>query len=203
MDKRIILLEFLEKSGFGVSVEISDLLMELFPFDVDMLQFDENKRGLLRLLSELIDEKLIHFDTSILFMCGDYNRGYTRWFNGIRCVAYIKGAGIAFLNNERLRVSQSTLNQSVIDTNSSVRVTNDIVSKSSKKQILIAGATAVFALFSFFVSLLQYQRDITKDQIRLYAFNKKQLDSLQTMITLLKRDTSLLKAEVKTLTKKK
>src|ERR1700744_6262257 len=193
--KLIAILEYLQPFGLENKQILNDLIDRLFPLPKDAPEFEfNNQRNYLNRFLERINkidspygsqakEGYIKFDAVLLNNINDFRSLPDKWFN-VQFKASITEEGLSELARKKEFNEQSLVNQSIIETNNSVKENNqrmvEIMSQqneinstiasnsgvqatASGKQTKIFKWTACFAFGAMSIAGANLLRDIHKD----------------------------------------
>lgn len=173
MDQRYLtILQHLEPNGIGTYLDISPLLIKMFPLvnRANPEQFDEAIISVQTFLSSMAGHIILR-GPGIKSIGRQINLGTTledRWLDDVEIKAYITYEGITFLNFIRNNQLTAAVSKSVIDT-------NEETSKLSKRQNRLYGVTITIAFLSVVFPALSYIRD-TKNNMLKDKLSSKQIE---------------------------
>ena len=189
-------LEYLETFGVGHYQNISPLFDKFFPV-AD--KFDGNKtRHQARFAQDffigLLTSKFIKGrDSEIRGLAGGNETNGFLWFDKLILEASIDTNGIELLKSYRNEKAAAEINQSIIDTNKNVRLTNKVIWLSVFATIV----SAVITYFSYDISKITNSREQRKDTLvntlaekqllliqkeRVLFLQQKTIDSLRNIL---------------------
>ena len=161
-NKYFKILQELKPEGVGVYKNISPVLLQFYPgvSRMDSFSVREASSQIYRLLEEMKKDELIALEQYTSLGSGNDTNGYT-WLDQIQIKASIKQHGIDILEKELNKGTEQRLQESIIETNQSIRDANSATITNSKYQkkfgnrsLLLGGISAAFILVSIIQSAL-------------------------------------------------
>lgn len=169
----IIILKTLEPAGIGSNVNISPILLSMFPLreNAENYEIQNISRSIVDLLVNMEKENLILLPGNTHNKLAGGIGGHIDWLTDIKIIALITTHGLNYLTSDRNQKTIKQVNQSVINTNTATK-------RNFQRQLIISILVIIISALTAWISWLTYQKTKASDDL------EKRLNTLEKNIPL-------------------